>query len=290
MSAILHLIRPHTRDIGFPVKRLLPSAATQTVGPFIFLDHMGPMIFEAAGHEGDVRPHPHIGLATVTYLFSGAMMHRDSLGHVQRIEPGDVNWMSAGSGIVHSERVPADVRTAGLPVEGIQMWVALSKADEDGEPGFWHYPATDLPWVEGQGVRAHVLVGQAFGVTSPVPTSTDTLYAAVDVEADVAFDLPPDHIERGVYLVSGSLVVDGQLLEAGQLAVLKPWETVTLETQDKPARFMLLGGDPLDGPRFIWWNFVASTRERIEEAKARWQAEAFEPVPGETERIPLPLR
>jgi redox-sensitive bicupin YhaK (pirin superfamily) len=287
MSAIRHLIRPQARDIGFPVRRLLPSGKARTVGPFVFLDHMGPAHFASTGTEGDVRPHPHIGLATVTYLFSGAMLHRDSLGHVQRIEPGSVNWMSAGRGIVHSERIPEDVRAAGTAVEGIQMWVALPQALEESEPDFTHYQAESMPMYKAPGVAAHVLVGNAFGLSSPVRTPSPTLYAALTLKADARLELPVDVEERAIYLLDGAVELDGQVLEANTLAVLEPGAPAELLAR-ADTRMMLLGGAPLDGERFIWWNFVASTRERIEAAKTAWREDHFTPVPGEHERIPLP--
>ena len=289
MTAIRHLIHPLARDIGFPVRRLLPHAKAQTVGPFIFLDHMGPAHFAHEGTQGDVRAHPHIGLATVTYLFSGAMMHRDSLGSVQRIEPGAVNWMTSGRGIVHSERVPADVRAAGQAVEGIQMWVALPKALEETEPSFTHFPVEVLPMLEQPGVRVHLLAGSAFGMNSPVATPSPTLYASIELKAGAKLELPLDTPERAVYLVSGSVTINGEEVEPYSLAILEPGAAVSLSaTAD--ARLMLLGGEPLDGARFIWWNFVASTREHIEAAKQAWRDNALGLIDGEVERIPLPER
>jgi hypothetical protein len=288
MSAVKLLIRPVARDIGFPVRRLLPHAKMQTVGPFIFLDHMGPAYFAHEGTEGDVRPHPHIGLATVTYLFSGAMLHRDSQGHVQRIEPGAVNWMTAGRGIVHSERVPPDVREADQAVQGLQMWVALPKELEDAEPSFTHYAAETLPTFDAApGVSVHLLAGEAFGFTSPVQTTSPTLYASITLKSGSSLALQTETPERAIYLAAGAASLNGEPLETHTLAVLEPGAAAELEA-NSDARVMLLGGEPLDGPRFIWWNFVASTRERIEAAKQRWRDDAFPPVPGEYERIPLP--
>jgi redox-sensitive bicupin YhaK (pirin superfamily) len=292
MSSILHQIRGHTRDIGFPVKRLLPAMEARTVGPFVFFDHMGPVSFAAGTSEGDVRPHPHIGLATVTYLFSGAMMHRDSLGSVQRITPGDVNWMAAGSGIVHSERVPDDIRTQGTIVQGLQMWVALPQDQEEMAPAFWHYPAAELPVAEFPGVRLHLLAGSAYGKTSPVHTHSPTLYAAAHLQAGASLQVEADAAERAVYVVNGAVAVDGEELAAGTLAVLQPGVAVmAVAVQDSV--MMILGGAPLDGKRFLYWNFVSSNQDRIETAKYAWasqQAERFPPVPGETEFIPLPER
>jgi len=292
MSSIRHIVHAQVRDIGFPVRRLLPAAAVRTVGPFVFFDHMGPVTFAEEGTEGDVRPHPHIGLATVTYLFSGAMVHRDSLGSVQRITPGDINWMTSGRGIAHSERVPEDIREQGVAVQGLQMWVALPKKDEDAEPGFWHYPAADLPLVQRDGAELRVLAGQAFGQTSPVRTHSDTLYVAGRLAAGARLPVAPDYPERAVYVVSGALSIDGEAVEEGTLIVLEPGTTVELAAESATS-LMLLGGEPLDGPRFLWWNFVASTKERIETAKTAWasqQRDFFPAVPGETEFIPLPER
>ncbi len=287
MTQIRTRIASRIRDIGFPVRRLLPAFEARSVGPFVFLDHMGPAGFAHTGTEGDVRPHPHIGLATVTYLFSGAFMHRDSLGTVQRIEPGAINWMTAGRGVVHSERIPADIRARGEAVEGIQMWVALPQAHEDDAPGFWHHPAGTLPTLTLPGVALRVLVGDAFGLTSPVRTYDRTLFVAAELEADAAFTLPAGHPERAVYVVSGCVTVGGARVEAGTLVVLEPGTDVPVRA-DTAARLMLVGGDPLDGPRYMWWNFVSSSRARIEQAKADWKADRFEPVPGESEWIPLP--
>lgn len=292
MSNIRHLIHGLTRDIGFPVRRLLPAAAARTVGPFVFFDHMGPVEFDAGTTEGDVRPHPHIGLATVTYLFSGAMMHRDSLGVVQRITPGAVNWMAAGRGIVHSERIPDDIRVQKVPVHGLQMWVALPADQEEGDPLFRHYAAADLPEVELAGVRLHVLAGSAFGVSSPVQTASPTLYVAGSTLTGGELEIDAATEERAVYVVRGEVSVDGEVLAPGTLAILEPGAAVRLRAVGETV-FMLLGGAPLDGPRFVWWNFVATSREKIEAAKEAWSQRnqaVFPEIPGETEWIPLPAR
>ncbi len=289
MSAIQHLILPQISDIGFPVQRLLPTAKIPAVGPFLFFDHMGPARFASEGTEGDVRPHPHIGLATVTYLYSGAMMHRDSLGHVQRIEPGAINLMAAGRGIVHSERVPADIRADQVAVQGIQIWLALPAEREEMEPAFYHYPAEALPTFTAEGVSLRLLIGSAFGLESPVIAYSPTFQADAELAAGAILELPPDYPERGVYLAEGQLAVDGEPLAAGQLAVLAPSQTVRLQART-PVRLMLLGGAPLDGKRLIYWNFVARSRERIEQAKADWAEGRFVPVPGEIEFIPAPWR
>jgi redox-sensitive bicupin YhaK (pirin superfamily) len=292
MSSILQRITPHIRDIGFPVRRLLPDAKTRSVGPFVFLDHMGPTSFEAGTTAGDVRAHPHIGLATISYLFSGAIVHRDSLGSVQRIEPGDVNWMTSGRGIVHSERIPADIRDQAVIVQGLQMWVALPQADETCEPGFWHYPSDDLPRIALDGVSVHVLVGSVAGQTSPVKAASPTLYAALDMHGGSNFNVAPDYAERAVYVVSGSIAVDDELVESGTLIVLESDTEVELIAQSN-TRLMLVGGAPLDGPRTVWWNFVTSSKERLEAAKAAWANQdpaQFPKVPDEVEWIPLPER
>ncbi|MGE5793641.1 MAG: pirin family protein [Bacteroidota bacterium] len=288
-APIEHLLRSHARDIGgFAVRRVLPAVPKQMVGPFIFFDHMGPARL-APGEGLDVRPHPHIGLATVTYLFEGEILHRDSLGSVQPIRPGDVNWMTAGRGIAHSERTPPELRAAGPGVHGIQTWVALPRASEEVEPSFFHHPKASLPVLELQGATLRVIAGRAFGVRSPVAVFSDTLYAAVDLEPGASLALPPEHAERGVYVVEGNVTIGDTAIEAGQLAVLA--EGVEAEVRAPfSATLMLLGGARMDGPRFIWWNFVSSARERIERAKADWRADRFGAVPGETERIPLPER
>lgn len=286
-ASIAGVLRPHTKDLGgFTVRRLLPGHPFRMVGPFIFFDHMGPADF--APHRGiDVRPHPHIGLATVTYLFAGGLMHRDSLGSVQKIQPGDVNWMTAGRGIVHSERTaPADRETGG-PMHGIQTWLALPKAHEQADPEFHHHPKATLPTVELPGVTMRLIAGRAFGERAPVRTFSDMFYLACEMSPGAAFMLPPEHAQRGVYLVDGEALVGGDLLEPQHMAVLAPGETVEIAA-GAGARLMLFGGEPMDGDRRIEWNFVASSRELIEDAKARWKAQAFDPVPGDTEFIPLP--
>ncbi|MGF6568182.1 redox-sensitive bicupin YhaK (pirin superfamily) [Paraburkholderia sp. GAS333] len=288
-SSIKAVLKPHLRDVGsLTVRRVLPAMAARLIGPFIFFDHMGPATLEP-GVGLDVRPHPHIGLATVTYLFEGSIMHRDSLGSEQKIVPGDVNWMTAGRGIVHSERTPAEDRASGLTMHGIQTWVALPLDDEEVEPSFAHHAAHTLPVVERNGVTLRVIAGTAFGVESPVTTFSGTLYVAAEFAPGGAFALEPEHEERGVYLVDGDLEIDGTPLEVGQMAVLALDETVTLASTNG-ARAMLLGGEKLDGERFIEWNFVASSREKIEAAKLAWTHQEMGQVTGETEWIPLPER
>jgi len=288
-SPIKAVLKPHLRDVGsLTVRRVLPAMAARLIGPFIFFDHMGPAIL-APGVGLDVRPHPHIGLATVTYLFEGAIMHRDSLGSEQKIVPGDVNWMTAGRGIVHSERTPNEDRGRGLAMHGIQTWVALPLAHEDDEPSFEHHAAATLPEIERHGVTLRVIAGTAFGQTAPTTTFSGTLYVAAHFAPGSSFALEPEHDERGAYLVEGDLAIDGEALEAGLMAVLTPGETVTLAST-KGATVMLLGGEKIDGERFIEWNFVASSREKIERAKVLWTNQQMGKVPGETEWIPLPER
>ncbi len=273
---------------GFTVRRVLPAARRQMVGPFIFVDHMGPAGFPA-GSGVAVRAHPHIGLATVTWLFEGAMVHRDGLGYEQVILPGDVNWMTAGRGISHSERSrPAD-REAGHRVHGMQTWVALPLADEEVEPAFAHHAGADLPHATLGGARLTVLAGSAFGLTSPVHTFSPTLYVALEWMGPGGLALSAEHAERAVYVAEGSVQVDGDAVEAGTLAVLEAGRDVELSAA-APARAMLLGGAPLDGRRYIWWNYVSSSRERIERAKADWRGGRIAMPPGETEFIPLPER
>ncbi len=281
-------LRPQTKDLGggLTVRRLLPSAARQAVGPFLFFDHFGPIAAQP-GDIHDVRPHPHIGLATVTYLFEGAMVHRDSTGIVQRIEPGAVNWMTAGRGIAHSERTPDDLRAIVHRSHGLQLWAALPTADEEIEPQFLHTPAAAIPALEIGGARLRVLVGSAFGATSPVAVRSPTLVLDIALSAGDAFPLPLAD-ERAVYVVDGDAQLDGEDIPPGRMLVLDAGEEPMLSA-DADARVVLVGGAPL-GPRHIWWNFVSSRRERIVQAADDWAAQRFAPVPGETEFIPLPDR
>jgi redox-sensitive bicupin YhaK (pirin superfamily) len=282
------LIKPHTKDLGsgFMVRRLLPSHPHKMVGPFIFFDHMGHADF-APGDGLDVRPHPHIGLATVTYLFEGAILHRDSLGTVQEIHPGDVNWMTAGAGIAHSERSPERLRNSGGALHGIQIWIALPKEHEKIEPSFEHHPAASLPMIAADGLNLRLIAGSAFGMTSPVTTFSPMFYCALEMEEGVRFELPAEYAQRAVYLAEGAVDLDGAPLAERHMAVPTDAQTLTIEAKTR-ARVMLLGGDPIDGDRFIWWNFVASSKEAIQEAKERWRAQEFGKVPDETEWIPLP--
>ena len=287
-DAIEAVIIPRARDLGgFEVRRALPSAQRQMVGPFIFWDQMGPAEF-LIGTGMDVRPHPHIGLATVTYLFDGEVMHRDSLGTEIPIRPGAMNLMSAGRGIVHSERTGQEARVKGEgKLFGIQAWVALPRSHEEGEPSFTHYGEGELPVLGDQGVRLRLIAGEALGATSPVKTPMAMIYADVQLAAGAALPFDPTYEERGLYMVSGTIEIAGDRFGPGQLLVFRPGDRITVRAV-QPARFMLLGGEPMDGPRHIWWNFVSSRPERIEQAKADWKAARFDTVPGETEFIPLP--
>jgi redox-sensitive bicupin YhaK (pirin superfamily) len=281
-------IRGQEKDLGggFRISRLLPSVACRAVGPFVFLDHFGPMQFQPGMHI-DVRPHPHIGLATVTYLFDGAIMHRDSLGSVQRIEPGAINWMSAGRGIVHSERTPDDLRQRAVGVHGLQLWVALPREHEEDEPSFYHAPAEQLPRFAQKGVEVRVLVGSAFGHTSPVKAASETLFVAMRLAADAEVELPWVAPELAVVAIGCDLLIDGERVERGTLAVLKSGRTARLRGIDG-GDVIVIGGAALDEPRFLWWNFVSSSKERIRKAAEDWANHGMGKVPGETEEIPLP--
>ena len=287
MSSAL-LLQPNDKDLGggFKVRRLLPAAKRRSVGPFVFFDHFGPAT-ETPGKAHDVRPHPHIGLATVTYLFEGVMLHRDSLGVVQEIRPGAINWMTAGRGIVHSERKPENLLDATYVNHGLQLWAALPEAHEEDEPSFSHTAAADIPTIEVQGVVVRVLVGEAFGARSPVPTLVKTLYLDLALPAGSRIELPALAREIAVYAIDGPVSLDGEPIAQHTMAMLPEGEGGTLQARDA-VRVVVIGGDPLDGPRFITWNFVSSRRERILEAGADWAAQRMGHVPGETEFIPLP--
>ena len=282
------VIETRARDLvdGFKVRRVLPSRQRRMVGPFIFLDQMGPEVLRE-GRGLDVAPHPHIGLATVTYLFSGELLHRDSLGSIQPIRPGELNWMTAGRGIAHSERTPQEMRAAGSELFGIQSWVALPTQYEETEPAFVHHGANELPIVEDHGKRVRLICGSLYGARSPVRLLSDMFYAEVMLQGDARIEVPKDYEERAAYVVEGSINIDSEMYHAGQLVVFKPGNEIILNTPDH-ARVMLLGGEPLEGRRHIWWNFVSSSPERIEQAKDDWKSGRFSPVIDETEFIPLP--
>ncbi len=288
-DALELIIVPRARDLGsFEVRRALPHGKRQMVGPFIFFDQMGPVQF-LAGQGMDVRPHPHIGLATVTYLFDGRVLHRDSEGNELEITPGEMNLMTAGRGIAHSERTPQGVRQSGGGMYGIQSWIALPEAHEETAPSFQHFDAAKLPVIEDGGMWARVIAGSAFGRTSPVGMLSDWLYAEVVLEAGASAPLDPDHEERAIYVVEGEVEIAGETFEGPRLLIFRPGDRITVRALRR-SRLMFLGGAAMEGPRYIWWNFVSSRRERIEEAKEEWKSGRFKPVPGETEFIPLPER
>ncbi len=282
------VIAPRTHDLGdgFQVRRAVPSLQARSVGPFVFVDHIGPALFEP-GRGVDVRPHPHIGLATVTYLWSGALGHRDSLGSDQVIVPGDVNWMTSGRGISHSERTPADERSGGHGLHGMQTWVALPRDQEEIAPEFHHHPAASLPQWRRDGAFVRVIAGRGFGDESPVRVFADTYNVALDLDADAELRIDDDHAERALYLLEGQAQLDGVDIPEKHLVLLEAGTRPQLRAKT-PLKAMLLGGEPLDGPRHMWWNFVSSSKERIEAAKQDWAAGRFGQIPGETEFIPLP--
>jgi redox-sensitive bicupin YhaK (pirin superfamily) len=288
--ALETIIVPRTRDLGdgFEVRRALPTTQHRMVGPFVFFDQMGPHRFDA-GAGLDVRPHPHIGLATVTYLFDGEILHRDSLGTVQPIRPGEVNWMTAGRGIVHSERTAPQVRQAASSLCGLQCWVALPRAHEETEPSFVHVKGSELPVEEGEGIVASVIAGSFFGRTSPIPALSALFYVDVQMQPGARLVVPPAYEEQAIYVVQGRIDLgrDG-IFNGGQMLVLMPGKPVTIDAAGAPARIMLLGGEPMDGPRAVVWNFVSSSAERLEQAGDDWANDRFPRIAGETERIPLP--
>ena len=288
-DAIETVIIPRAKDLGgFAVRRALPSARRQMVGPFIFWDQMGPAEF-LLGNGIDVRPHPHIGLATVTYLFDGEIVHRDSLGTLETIRPGALNLMTAGRGIVHSERTGKEARALGAKLFGIQAWVALPKSHEESEASFVHYGADRLPVIADKGVNLRLIAGEALGQRSPVETPMAMIYGDVTLDAGVSFPFDAAYEERGIYTVEGEIEIAGDRFGPGQLLIFRSGDRITVKAATR-TRFMMLGGDPMDGPRHIWWNFVSSRQDRIDQAKAEWKQGRFESVPGETEFIPLPER
>ena len=282
------VIVPRTRDLGdgFMVRRALPAIERRSVGPFVFFDQMGPVAL-AAGKGLDVRPHPHIGLATVTYLFEGEILHRDSLGTVQAIRPGDVNWMTAGRGIAHSERTPPELRAGGSRVAGIQLWVGLPSADEEMAPGFVHVPGAELPVMQEDKMRLRVILGDWEGESSPVETRSPMFYADAQLDANTDITVPADYSERAAYVIDGAIEHDGKTFTAGQLLVFRALADADV-TARAHARVLFLGGEPLDGPRHLWWNFVSSSKKRLAQAAEDWRANKFATIPGETEFIPLP--
>lgn len=294
IDAIETLILPRARDLGgFEVRRALPAPKRQMVGPFIFFDQAGPAEF-LTGQGVDVRPHPHTGLGTVTYLFRGDFHHRDSTGADQVIRPGELNWMVAGRGVTHSERTSAEARSGPNSLFGIQTWLALPDRDEDMAPAFEHYGKCALPVIEDEGVRLRLILGNAYGEKAPARMLSETFYADVMLAAGSRLPMPDEHEDRGIYIVDGSILVAGQEYAAGQMMVFRPGDRITVVAGERGSRLMILGGATLPGPRYIWWNFVASSRERIEEAKAEWRARKWGqgrfdlPVGDRDEHTPLP--
>jgi len=288
-DAIKQVIVPRTSDLGdgFTVQRALPSAQSRMVGPFVFFDHFGPAVFRS-GQGLDVRPHPHIGLATVTYLFDGEIMHRDSLGTAAPILPGEVNWMTAGRGIVHSERTGPERRASGDNLHGLQCWVALPADKEEMQPAFAHHAVEEFPMVRDNGKAVRVVVGQLYGQRSPVATASDTLFADAHLAAGATLPLDAGHEERAIYLLDGEIDISGDRFGPDRLLVFKPGDAVAIKALTD-AHLTIFGGAAMDGPRHIWWNFVSSRKDRIEQAKAEWAAGHFGKVPGdEIEFIPLP--
>lgn len=294
LDAIETLIIPRSRDLGgFEVRRALPAPKRQMVGPFIFFDQAGPAEL-LTGQGVDVRPHPHIGLGTVTYLFQGDFHHRDSTGADQIIRPGALNWMVAGRGVTHSERTSAEARTGPNSLFGIQTWLALPDSHEDMAPLFEHHGKDSLPVIEDEGVSVRLILGNAYGETAPAFMYSETFYADVTLEAGRLLPMPDDHEDRGIYIVDGAISIASHDYEAGQMMVFRPGDRITVAAGDRGARLMILGGATMSGPRYIWWNFVASSKERIEAAKAEWRAENWGagrfdlPVDDREEHIPLP--
>ncbi len=284
------IISPRVHDLGgFQVRRAVPSLQARSVGPFVFVDHMGPAIF-TPGQGIDVRPHPHIGLATVTFLWAGQIGHRDTLGSEQVIRPGDVNWMTAGRGIAHSERTPAAAREHDQPLHGMQTWVALPRSHEETDPAFFHFPASQLPQQRREGALLRVIAGRAYGEESPVKVFADTLNVAIDLQPNAEIDLDTSHVERSLYILEGEAQLDGVDLPAQHLVIPEFNARGRLRAKT-PVKAMLMGGEPLDGPRHLWWNFVSSSKERIEQAKDDWANGRFGTIPGDDkEFIPLPAR
>jgi redox-sensitive bicupin YhaK (pirin superfamily) len=280
-------IVPRARDIGgFEVRRALPAAERRMVGPFVFFDEIGPATLPA-GSGIDVRPHPHIGLATVTWLTDGEILHRDTLGSIQPIRPGELNWMTAGRGIAHSERSPEAARRRPQRIAGLQAWVGLPMQHEETEPDFAHYDAAALPVIESDGVRLVLIAGHGWGARSPVSVLSDTIYAEVTLAAGASLPIGPEHEERAIYVLSGQIRIAGDEFGSGRMLVLRPGDPIAVSGKTG-ARFMVLGGETMDGPRHLWWNFVSSSKERIEQAKADWKEGRFAKVIGDDEFIPLP--
>lgn len=292
IDSIETLVIPRSRDLGgFEVRRALPAPKRQMVGPFIFFDQVGPAEFVT--NQGiDVRPHPHIGLSTVTYLYKGEFQHRDSLGTNQIIYPGEVNWMTAGKGVTHSERTSKETRAHPHNLFGIQTWVALPEEAEDVDPGFEHRKKDELPYLDAEGKKARLIIGTAYGERSPVQTFSNMFYIDVELAPRAVIPLTDEHEDRGVYVLEGAVTIAGQVFKAGQMMIFRPGDKVALQAEERGARLMMLGGDTLSGPRYIWWNFVSSSRDKIEEAKEAWRQGdwhngQFHLPPGDDEEFAL---
>lgn len=287
-DAIENVIVPRSVDLGgFEIRRALPHSKRRTVGPFVFFDHFGPAEFKA-GEGLDVRPHPHIGLSTLTYLYDGEIVHKDTLGMDVAIRPGEVNWMTAGKGIVHSERTASDHRVQGEPLHGLQFWCAMMRKDEEIDPSFTHLGSGNLPVFTEEGKTVRVVAGKIFGFSSPLKTTSETLMADIAMGAGTSAPLDADYTERAIYVVSGTIDIQGDIFEGGCLLTFRPGDRITIKALTA-ARIAVIGGEPLDGPRYVWWNFVSSRKERIDQAKEEWKQGRFGKVPGdEIEFIPLP--
>lgn len=297
VDAIETVIAPRARDLGgFEVRRALPSAARQMIGPFIFFDQIGPVEFLSGQGGIDIRPHPHIGLATVTYLLQGRLHHRDSLGTDQWITPGAVNWMSAGYGITHSERTDGKVRDTGQHLAGIQTWVALPEDQEEGQAAFKHVGAEALPELQAEGKTVRLVLGDAWGAHAPIDLPSEMFYADAKLDPGAQIPLPDNHEDRGVYVLQGSVTVAGETYEEGRMLVFRPGDRVSLKAGGQGARLIVLGGATMAGPRYIWWNFVASSRDKIDAAKEAWRAGDWAhgrfqlPPADDAEFIPAPER
>ena len=287
-DALELVVVPRSVDLDdFAVRRALPHSTRRTVGPYVFFDHFGPAEFRS-GKGLDVRPHPHIGLSTLTYLYNGEIIHRDTLGMNAAIHPGEVNWMTAGRGIVHSERTAPERRVEGEPLHGLQLWIGMMSKDEEIDPGFAHLGGEELPIVSGEGKTVRVVAGKMFGAVSSLNTTSETIFADISLEEGAAMPLDPDYEERAIYVSSGEVDIAGDRFDTGRLLIFRPGDRITI-TAVRPSRIAVVGGAPLDGPRYVWWNFVSSRKERIDQAKEEWKQGRFGKVPGdEIEFIPLP--
>jgi redox-sensitive bicupin YhaK (pirin superfamily) len=287
-EALEMVVVPRSVDLDdFTVRRALPHSSRRTVGPYVFFDHFGPAEFKS-GKGLDVRPHPHIGLSTLTYLYDGEIIHRDTLGVNAAIHPGEVNWMTAGRGIVQSERTAPDHRVEGEPLHGLQLWIAMMSKDEEIDPSFSHLGGAELPIVDSEGKTVRIVAGKMFGRVSPLKTTSETIFADISLDAGAAMPLDPEYEERAIYVSSGEIDIAGDRFDTGRLLIFRPGDRITVKAV-KPSRIAVVGGTPLDGPRYVWWNFVSSRKDRIEQAKEEWKRGHFGKIAGdEIEFIPLP--